>query len=127
MRGRPTVDWRSISEAELHDEINAAWERMSMPQRRLWEVIRIEPEKWQQLPYGDQGGGFWAVAVIGRTVVWFNDIEDGFNRSRYSRWGEIEQYWCNQDDLEWTIQCLLDEIKDGYPSGGRCGPPEPLP
>lgn len=120
------MTWRPMSEAELLDEINRAWDRMSIPQRRLWEAIRIDPEKWQQHPYGDQGGGFWAVALLGRVVVWYNDIEEGFNRSRYTKYGEIGQYWCNQDQLEWTIQHLLNEIGGGEPSGLYAGPPEPI-
>ena len=118
--------WKPTSEEEILEEINAAWRRMSIPQRRLWETISIEPEKWQQHPWGDEGSGFWAVAILGRTVVWYNDIEDGFNRSHFSKWGEVREYLCNQDELEWTVQHLLEEIRDGYPSGGDFGPPEPV-
>ena len=120
------MTWKPMSEAELLDEINRAWDRMSIPQRRLWDAIRVDPEKWQQDPYGDQGGGFWAVAILGNVVVWYNDIEGGFNRSRYTRYGEIGQYYCNQDQLEWTIQHLLNEINSGEPSGLFAGPPEPI-
>ncbi len=106
--------------------LNSAWDRMSIPQRRLWEVIRINPEKWKQHPYGESRCGFWVVAVLGNTVVWYNDLEHGFNRSLYSKYGEIDQYWCNQDNLEWTIQHLLNEIIEGQPSGPYASPPKPL-
>ena len=119
--------WKAMTESELRDEINAAWERMSIPQKRLWESIRIRPAKWAQHPYGNQGSGFWAVAVLGQTVVWYNDVENGFNRSRYTRWGEIDQYWCDQNQLEWTVQCLLDEIDGKGSAFGHLGPPLPLP
>jgi hypothetical protein len=39
---------------------------MNPVEERIWEVIKITPEKWQQRPYGDAGGGFWAVGLIGR-------------------------------------------------------------
>ena len=120
------MTWRPLNEAELYDMLNSAWERMSFPQRRLWEAIRIEPQKWVSHPYGDLGGGFWAVAVLGQTVVWFNDIEDGFNRSPYTTHGTIGAYRCNQSQLEWTIQHLLDAIADGSDSGPFAGPPQPL-
>jgi len=119
--------WRSITEEELSDQINEAWKRMTIPQRNLWEVIRINPEKWKQEPWGSKGNGFWVVAIIGKTVVWYNDIEDGFNRSTYATYGEISEYWCNQDQLEWTVQHILNEIGEGCPSGGKLGPPEPIP
>lgn len=79
----------------------------------LWEAIRIAPQKWQQNPYGDQSGGFWVVGLIGQTVVWYNDIEDGFNRSRFSTFGTIDDYWCNQDELEVTLQYLLSALEQG--------------
>jgi hypothetical protein len=87
--------------------------RRASSQLRLWAAIRIEPEKWVQRPYGDAGSGFWAVAVIGRTVIWYNDIEEGFNRSTYTSYGEIEEYWCNQDELERTVEYLMNSIDRG--------------
>jgi hypothetical protein len=120
------MTWQPITEEELHNMLNSAWQRMSLPQRRLWEAIRIEPQKWASHPYGDFGAGFWAVALLGQTVVWFNDIEDGFNRSHYTTHGTLDAYWCNQDQLEWTIQYLLDAIANGSDSGPFAGPPQPL-
>ena len=115
-----------MSDQVIRDAIHAAWERMTAAQRRLWEALRIDPEKWQQHPWGDAGGGFWVVGLIGRTVIWYNDIEGGFNRSRYSQYGEIGAYWCNEDELEGTVQHLLNEIETGQPSGTYSGPPEPI-
>ncbi|WP_457321144.1 hypothetical protein [Roseateles sp. P5_E11] len=69
------------------------------------------------------GGGFWAVAVIGGMVVWFNDIEDGFNRSRYTSFGKIDEYLCNQDELEIAIQQVCNMLETGVDSASRCGPP----
>ena len=120
------MDWQPISEVELWNKINLAWERMTIPQRKLWECIRIAPEKWQQHPYGEEAGGFWVVGIFGRTVVWYNDIEEGFNRSRYMVYGEIDEYWCNQDELEWTVQWLLNSIETGKDEGPYAGPPEPI-
>jgi len=120
------MTWNPITEEEIWSDLNSAWERMTIPQRRLWDAIRIPPEKWQQHPWGDEGGGFWVVAIFGRVVVWFNDIEEGFNRSTYSTHGEINEYYCNQDELEWTIQQILNEINEGTQSGRYAGPPEAI-
>lgn len=107
------VEWEPISQAALRARVAQGVARMSPAQLRLWEVIRIEPVKWRQRPYGDQGAGFWVVAIIGSTVLWFNDIEDGFNRSRYSAYGLIDDYWCNQDELELAVQYLGNAIEQG--------------
>ena len=116
-----------MNEADILDEINRDWDQMTLAQRRLWEVIKIPPQNWQQHPWGDKVGGFWAVAILGQTVVWFNNIEEGFNRSRYDQPGVIRAYWCNQDELGFVMQYLLDEIASGNARGPYLGPPEPLP
>jgi hypothetical protein len=99
---------------------------MNAHQERLWEAIRITPEKWALPPWGDLGGGFWVVAIIGEMVIWYNDIEEGFNRSNYRRYGTIEQYRCNQDELEHSVQGVMDVIATGYDNGPFCGPPQPI-
>lgn len=67
--------------------------------RSEWARIRIEPEKWRCSPWGDATGGFWAVAIEDDRVLWFNDIEEGFNWSRYTTRGTIDEYLCNQTEL----------------------------
>jgi hypothetical protein len=107
------VDWEPISKAALLDRISQGYTRMPQVNQRLWEAIRIGPEKWPQHPYGDAGGGFWIVALVGRTVIWYNDIEDGFNRSVYSTYGVIDDYWRNHDELDITIQYLANALSGG--------------
>jgi len=124
--GISKMDWQPITESDIWEKIIQAEKRMNAEQMRLWTVIKIDPQKWQQTPYGTKGNGFWAVAVIGESVVWFNDIEDGFNVSSYKKFGVIEEYWCNQDELEWTVQSLLNCIQNGY-SLPKCSPPKPGP
>jgi hypothetical protein len=86
---------------------------MTPAQQRLWDAIRINPEKWQQHPYGDAGGGFWTVGLIGRTAIWYNDLKDGFNRSVYSTFGVIDDYWCNDDELDVTVHYLANALSGG--------------
>ena len=106
-------DWQAISEGALRGRLAQGESRMTPSQLRLWDAIRIEPEKWQQHPFGDDGNGFWVVGLIGRTVIWYNDIEEGFNRSRYRDYGEIEDYWRNEDELELTIEYLMNSLEQG--------------
>jgi len=117
------MTWTPMSELEIWDKINRERERMGARQRKFWDAIRIEPEKWIQSPYGNEGEGFWVVAIIGRIVVWFNDIEDGFNKSTYTKYGFIQDYHCNQDTLEEAVQDVLDIVDTGHVVGGQGGPP----
>ena len=125
-RSKPAMDWEPITREALQLEIDRGVAQMSSAQRRLWDAIGIVPKKWELHPWGDKGAGFWVVALIGQTVIWYNDIEDGFNRSYYSDFGVIDEYWCNQDELQWTIGHVLAELETGRGSGDRLGPPEPV-
>ena len=107
------VDWTPISQNALLARISQGYARMTRAQQRLWDAIRIKPEKWQQHPYGDKGGGFWAVGLVAQTVIWYNDVEDGFNRSVYSAHGLIDDYWRNDDELDVTIQYLTNALSGG--------------
>jgi hypothetical protein len=55
-------------------------------------------------------------------VLWYNDIEDGFNVSTFVERGRIpeNEYWCNQDEIGWALPKLMGE------SGWNMGPPKPL-
>jgi hypothetical protein len=113
-----------MTEAEILDLINAAEEHLSTQQLRLWRTVSIKPQKWQQHPWGDLTGGFWAVGVIGHTMMWFNETEEGFNFSQYSQHSVIDEYWCSQDDLNHAVQRLINLVELGEDIGPRLGPPQ---
>jgi hypothetical protein len=108
------VDWEPISLSALLARIRQGCARMTEAQRHLWNGVEIKPEKWKQHPYGDAGDGFWVVGLVGRTVIWYNDLENGFNRSVYSDYGVIEDYWRNADELEITVQYLANALAGGH-------------
>lgn len=96
---------------------------MESRERLLWDLVRVTPMKWRLPPWGDMGGGFWVVGIIGCRVIWYNDIEHGFNVSRYEKAGTIAKYWCNQDELHHVIWQLSQQIETCCPMG-FFGPPD---
>jgi hypothetical protein len=108
------MDWQPIPEEELIARIEQGVARMTEAQLRLWRAIEIDPVKWEQNPWGNEGQGFWVVALVGRSVIWYNDIEEGFNRSLYSRLGRIDEYFCNQDELEVAVGFLCNLLEEGH-------------
>jgi hypothetical protein len=120
------MSWTPISEESIYELINQSWKRMNLKQRSFWEMVQIEPVKWSLPPWGDEGGGFWVVGRIGRRVIWYNDIEDGFNQSPCSVEKTIDTYRCNQDYLEHILQQFINGIESGRFNDSYFGPPEPL-
>jgi len=114
--------WTPLTREELQSLLERELADCSEEQRAYLKTVALEPTKWSQSPYGDDGEGFWAVAADDSRVLWYNDIEEGFNVSTFAEWGTIptNEYWCNQDDLKFALPALM---------GGqmwKAGPPEPL-
>ncbi|MDQ6469048.1 hypothetical protein RB619_00245 [Flavobacterium sp. LHD-80] len=106
-------EWEPISLNELFDEIQKTEKDLDGELKNFWDLIKIDPIKWEEKEYGEMGGGFWVVAICGNKVIWFNDIEEGFNISNYKIFGEIDGYWCNQDEIAWSVARLFELVKFG--------------
>lgn len=85
---------------------------MSACQLRIWKCIAIAPIRWALKPYGNLSGGFWVVAILGQSVIWYNDVEDGFDISPYSTLGEIATYSANQFELQHVLQQVINRVTD---------------
>jgi len=102
------MTWQPISLSELQALMERELAECSHEQRAYFARVSLAPEKWSHAPEGELGGGFWAVAADGDRVLWYNDIEDGFNVSRFERRGEIprDEYGANQSPLRWALSGL---------------------
>lgn len=118
--------WNPISKSELLEEIQKTENELNGELDNFWQLIKIEPEKWQEPEFGNEGGGFWVIAICGKKIIWYNDIEEGFNISVYKEYRKIEGYYCNQDELNWSVIRLNDLIKFGGDIIGQAGPPQSL-
>ncbi|WP_051312893.1 hypothetical protein [Sporocytophaga myxococcoides] len=103
--------WPPIKIDQLRNEILKGELELNDEQLNFWDLIKIEPEKWTERNYGQDSGGFWVVAVFGRNVIFYNDIEEGFNVSEYDKHGEIKDYVCNQSGLNSTVIGIMERIK----------------
>jgi len=116
--------WTPISRDELEAILASEFDTCSADQQALFKELACPPVKWRQSPWGDLGGGFWVVAIRQGRVLWYNDIEHGFNVSRFTVPGTIpeNEYWCNQDELRWALPRLVGES-----TAMNLGPPQPVP
>jgi len=102
-----------MTESEMTKFLADSETSLEPPARRLWQLIRTPPVRWQLPPWGDAFGGFWVVGFFGQSVVWYNEIEEGFNCSQFENRGVIGNYFCNQDDVFHTMNALLSWIEVG--------------
>lgn len=107
------TEWKPISLSELYDQIQKTETDLNGELWNFWQLIKIDPKKWKEQDYGVEGDGFWVVAICGTKVIWYNDIEDGFNISDYKTYGQIQGYCCNQYELSWAVTRLFDLVKFG--------------
>ncbi|WP_246175019.1 hypothetical protein [Tenacibaculum aiptasiae] len=115
--------WEPITEKQLYSEIWDAEYKLEGKHLNFWNLINIGPEKWSEPNFGNEGGGFWVVAICGRKIIWYNDIEEGFNISDYTEYGKINGYYCNQDYLDEAVLRLFELINFGGQITGQAGPP----
>lgn len=104
--------WTPISLTELEEWISRGESKLEGESLNFWNLIKIPPQKWRETEYGNEGGGFWVVAIFGNAVVYYNDIEEGFNLSSYNTYGHISEYWCEQSELDWIVKLLYRRIKE---------------
>jgi hypothetical protein len=100
----------SASFNELYDLIIQTESELYSELESLWRLIRIPPEKWKVKEYGE-GYNFWVVAIFGREVIWYNDIEGGFYIGEYAEYGRAFSLISGQQNLTDMIQIVHGRIK----------------
>ena len=95
--------WEPITSEELSLEISKGEKEMSSANFQFWNEIKFTPTKWAEYEFGDEGGGFWAVAKYKNFVLYYNDIEEGFNISEFEKDREIKEYGAEQDELQFAL------------------------
>ena len=100
--------WEPLSRDELEIMISHSEYLLTDLEEKFWNYIKTTPQKWQEVKYGKEGGGFWVVAIFGEQVLYYNDIEEGFNASPYKQYGVIDEYHCSQLELHESIKSLYE-------------------
>lgn len=104
--------WTPIPLEELYDLILSAENAMRGEQERLWELVKIFPEKWRRAS-DDSDEGSWVVAIWGRNVIWYDDVEECFCTSEYSTYGRFAGTCGVTHSLQSNVQALLAQIQFG--------------
>jgi hypothetical protein len=99
-----TIDKRKIEVMIEHSEY-----LMNDAALNLWDEIKIDPERWNEESM-DEPGGFWVVAIFGKKVLYYNNIEEGFNISPFRNYGTIDDYLAGQSELHDMMQHMYNDL-----------------
>lgn len=76
-------------------------------QLAAFDKYRVEPFSASIVRYG-QTEGVLVVARNGDQVIYYEDVEDGFNVSPISPDGRVLEHWCNQDELRFALNAWIE-------------------
>lgn len=79
---------------------------------RLWHKIKVAPSLWRQIQYSGEGS-FWVIAIMGNHCLYFNPVEKGWGWGQYQKWGSIESYHWEQDDIHHILLKTFSAIDNG--------------
>ena len=104
-----------LTDSALREEIlNAEREldQVGVRERRMWDRVSVDPEKWVEGHYGNIGP-VWVVAVMGRRCLYFNPVEGGWGWGTFDTWGVINGYHWQADEIQHSIFQALFAIDHG--------------
>lgn len=114
-------EWAPITEEEMRDLLEEQLAACTPDRREIFEQYRVPLYQAPLVRYGNKELVF-VVAVKEGEALYYEDVDDGFNRSPLSESGEVLEHWCNQDDLQDALYSWMP----GVTPSGRFGPATPL-
>lgn len=99
-----------LSEAKLYDILLKQEAELRPKAARIWEMIKIEPERWHAPVYGSGSASFWAVGIYGNRVIWYNEIEGEFVTSIVETHGKIGTGYFHPTKLIHIVEQLIRHV-----------------
>lgn len=114
-------DWKHTTEEELNKIIAEDLKECTAGQIALFDKVKVRPRTTPIVRYGKLEKVF-VVAESEGEVIYYEDIDEGFNISPLTGDGKIAQHWCNDDKLGWALERWLTPNGQYY----NLGPAQPL-
>jgi hypothetical protein len=114
-------DWRPATIAEVNEIVSRDLKDCDGEQLATFDKYRVDAFSAPIVRYG-QTGTVVIVARNGDQIIYYEDVEDGFNVSPISPDGRVLEHWCNQDELRFALTAWIE----GRGLWGKCGPAVPV-
>lgn len=92
------MEWTPASIEEVKQILQADLEGCDEEQLAVFEKYAVAPYSAPIIRY-DNEETVVVVARKGNQVIYWEDVEEGFNVSKIDETGLILEHWCNQDEL----------------------------
>ncbi len=109
-----------MTQAQVEQIIRTELADCEPQQRETFERYRVSLRRAPIMRYGRSEYVF-IVAQRGNEVMYYEDVEGGFNFSPLGQDGQVLQHWCDQDELKFALWHWM-----GHPKQNRAGPAEPI-
>src|SRR5579871_3178772 len=110
-------EWESASIAHVRKLLSDELLNCDEKQLAVFKQFAVEPHRAPIIRYGNNE----TVVVIARNgneVIYYEDVEEGFNVSPISPDGRVLEHWCNQDELKFALNFWIE----GRPRPEKCAP-----
>jgi hypothetical protein len=112
--------WKSAPREYVAQLLASQIQRLSPAQRERWGAISVP---FRAVPISAEPGHFvYVVAEIEGRVIYFEDVEEGWNVAPLTSRGELESRGFEQDDL----LCLLSRLFEGRAPDAQMPPNKSL-
>jgi hypothetical protein len=115
------MGWKPASIEDVQKIVKSDLTRCDEAQIAAFERYSVQPFLAPIVRYGEPGQVV-VVARKGERVIYWEDVEEGFNESAVSSAGQILEHYCNQDELAWALNFWID----GRKKPQRFGPAKPM-
>jgi hypothetical protein len=100
-------DWQAATVDEVNEIVAKDLKVCDAEQLAVFKKYRVETFSAPLLRYGKIESVI-IVARNGDQVIYWEDVEEGFNVSPIGTDGVVLEHWCNHDDLRLALNAWVD-------------------
>ena len=104
------MEWKPARIEEVKNIVETDLANCDDEQLAIFRQYAVEAYAAPILRYGAMD----AVVIVarrGNEVIYWEDVEEGFNIAPIAEDGRILVHWCNQDELKHALNAWIDERK----------------
>lgn len=116
------MEWKPATIDEVKDILKADLKKCNPQQIAIFRQYSVEPYLAPIVRYG-KAENVVVVAQKSDEVIYWEDVEEGFNISPAGPRGRVLEHWCNQDDLGVALNRFIQSRERRT---GNFGPAKPL-